>query len=236
MVERIGEFWSFLFAPSLKNAQTEGIQMIGSGCKLFKGKIRGLIKEFKPAHQKVVIVSRVSSVKQELNDDLQNQEDFLRYITDINKLCFVQAFKHVGDGRDLAWLHIPLKTAKSHKAIILAESMDRIIRPESYSKTNQKTDYTNKDLNKLNKFLGRYGVDVITYLDSDTSYEEVRDHQSNRRNAEVVKADRMDHKEEYLSRVLVLHQNGYRSRTIARIISFESGKKISHMTVQRWLK
>ncbi len=209
--------------------------MIGSRLKENKGKISGLIKEFSPNHQKCVIVSRVSSVKQELNGDLQDQEDFLLYIACKTRLSFVQAFQHVGDGRDLAWLHIPLKTAKSHKALILAESSCRILRPETYSKTRQRAEYTDKDLSKLERFLGRYNIQIMSYLDPDCSYEEVRDHQSNRRNVEVAKVNRKERKKKCLNRVLELDKNGYSSRSIAKIVNFELGVSLSYGAICEWL-
>lgn len=190
---------------------------------------------------RVVLSIRVSTPEQKRKGEIAGQENYVRYRGDLKGCKVVDVVYRIGPGDDLSELKPAIHSAKKRQAAILAESLDRILRPSSYTRENQRAVPDADDFAQLKKI--DQGVPIYTCLHPDTPYEKVRGHQTarnlkNKKEKErryKKKGFKKKQKEKWGPRVSELHTQGVSLRRIARIVSYESGIPLTHDTIRVWV-
>jgi hypothetical protein len=127
---------------------------------------------------KVIIVARVSTVQQQSNlaDQVGNLS---RWVAEQGALVVGDPFEHAGSGSDPFWLRWPASSARQHQAVILAESVDRLIRHPGFNpKTCPDAQPRESDLEELRACTE--GVILATLLPPEATPEEIRSFQRRR--------------------------------------------------------
>lgn len=202
------------------------------------------------------MMARVSSEKQVHDGNLKRQENAL--IAQIEKHAKAKIKRIVRCQRsvkpDKAIDHLELvfqQMVKERVKSLIAMTTSRLIRSDNHNAItdegrNQKPN--KQELLRLKELAEKYEVDLYTVADPDLSPTEDSAFISNaiRENEGKTKAGRpkkkedgykTKQKEEWFAEVCRLyHQNRWSTRRIAKHVTIESGVKISHETVNQWIK
>lgn len=202
----------------------------------------------------VLLFVRVSSKNQEHNGNLKRQENaILKMIPENAKV--VKTLKHQGSAKpekikdklEEVMEHAKNKNVKN----VVAITTSRFIRNAEHDATDpeKRNVMPNEDeLKWLKNMAERYGVNLVTLADPDLSPMEDASFISNaiKRNEGKEKTGRpkkqesgykIKQKEEWFAEVCRLHyQNRWSTRRIASHVTKESGIKISHETINQWIK
>jgi hypothetical protein len=171
----------------------------------------------------VVAYIRESNPKKLVNLDDQNfnvRREIKRQGAKLKKL-----FPYAGSGRldhgDFAEWERACRYAKRHNIRLVVETLNRIARPSSYSKTNQKVRLSQKELARLSG-----GAEIVPLFDDERSAQTKRGGRPEQKHPGRMK----ERKARYLPRVLKLHRKGFSLRQI-------HGKTdIPIETSRRWIK
>jgi hypothetical protein len=194
-----------------------------------------------PPGQECVLACRVSSAAQERAGNLRDQEARRRREVGRRDGVVVHVHAHVGWGADPGWLSEAVQEALEHPgSALVVEDVTRTIRPTIYYDGHPDAPLKEWDL-RLLRHLAR-GVPLYTLTDPDAAPGEIRSRQprrgqqaKGRRGGRPLKGrDRFRRK--WLPRVLELREEGVGYRPIATTVSEESGKRVTHMTVRKWIK
>jgi hypothetical protein len=183
--------------------------------------------------QRIVLVARVSDRKQK--DHLEGSLKLLRRECRARELVVVKEYVKIGSGKadvesDFK-IEVAAAIARKWRAVILAESVDRLRRPSTFHRNiNPYVRLTLDEIQRLMKDAN--GVKLYTLLHPDTSPSKVKAYQSNR--GKKPKKNRKERKEKYVSYIMKLHEKGYSTRKISERIWLKFGEEISHMTIHNW--
>jgi hypothetical protein len=191
-----------------------------------------------PENSRAFLIVRESACTQENN--VIDQELHLRRVCKRQGVEIVGCFSHVESGWRLN-IHEAVETAKRLGAVIVAETIDRIMRPEDYhSVENWNAKLTVEDLLRLAKKLD--GVPLFTVADPDASPGENRSMQTKRGQRYKSKGGRpFVHKpkkrfrEKWMPLVARLHAKGKSHAQIARVVSRKAGAHVGRLTIRGWI-
>ena len=134
--------------------------------------------EIRPG-MRFVLALRVSAGSQDRRNNIQDQEDTLWRIVEESGGRVVGTFRHTGSGTNPEWLREAAAHAHTMKAVLLAETVDRFVRPEAYhSKLCHDAQATDADLKLLRQVCGE--VRLMTYVHPDASPREVKAYHTKR--------------------------------------------------------
>ena len=128
---------------------------------------------------RVVLVLRVSTGSQDAHNNLENQEENLWRIVEERGGRVVGTFSRCGSGTNPEWLGEAAAHARNCTAVMLAESVDRFIRPVEYHSVNcPNAQATEADLKRLRLVCGE--VRLMTVVNPDAPLAAVRAYQTRR--------------------------------------------------------
>jgi len=141
--------------------------------------------------------------------------------------------EQTGDGREIEWLASAIREAKRIGGILVAESMDRIMRPALFDiHWRPHERLTTEELIRLQLMLE--GVPTFTLIHPNTPFPQVRSIQTKRgMRQEMTRKTRRELMREKTMEALAM---GCSTRNTAEYLSALFNTKISHMTIQRWSK
>jgi hypothetical protein len=192
-----------------------------------------------PPGSRVVLVVRVSSREQELGCNLADEVANLRREAERRGLIVIGIHAYVGSG----WnpdLYPALTLAWEHGAVILAESVDRLMRPRDFhSQKNPTAVLSLGDLRTLHHLAA--GIQLYTLVHPDASPGAVRSYQTKRgqaakgsRGGRPVKG-RDAFRLNWQGEALRLHDAGWSLRAVAAEISRLGGRPITYQSIRNWL-
>ena len=194
---------------------------------------------------KVVIAARVSTGQQNRRQNLADQVGHLsRWVADSGALVVGDPVEHVGSGADPSWLPGAALLARQHGAVILAESVDRLIRnPDFNPKTCPDAQPREADLEELRVWTD--GVILATLIHPNATPAEIRSFQ--RRRGQEAKGHRGGRprkrrwKERRLARIDLarrMRDDGWSCRQIADWLNARDDgfRPQTAMTVYNWLR
>ena len=120
---------------------------------------------------------RVSTPEQAKKGELEQQEIVLTNCIKEGGGIPVQSYKRIGSGSNLSWLKRLRRKAEKLKAIIFAESTDRLLRhPDAHKGwENYRLTPRLEDFEEMKRLLGN--IRPMTMLDPDADPERVQSHQ-----------------------------------------------------------
>ena len=194
--------------------------------------------------ERVILHCRVSTDDQ--RPHLAGQERLLRQLVADRGGRVLLAVHRVGPGSDLALLRPALAIARLCNTNILAETLDRLIRPTTFHPyLAPHAPLTRDDLRRLAQVAK--GVRLMTIVHPDASPSSAHGFQTKRgqlasgnpggrpRRHDNEPGHRRRRRDRLLEDVLRLRQAGLSSRDIAERIRHETGEELSHRTVQLWI-
>lgn len=193
-----------------------------------------------PSRQRVIIAARVSSYTQDHAGNLDIQLRFLRQEVAHRRAIVVHEIGEVGSGFDPNWLHYPALLARDLGAVIVAETVDRLMRPSAYhSVMNPCARLSCMDLDMLQR--AAPGVQLYTVVHPDATPGENRAAQTRRGQGAKSKGgrpinSRSRFRERWLPVAVELRSEGMSLRAIAHEITRRSGRCITQTTIHNWLK
>lgn len=179
---------------------------------------------------RVVIFARESTHHQDRDGNLRWQRSYYRRRSRDMGFDVLRTFGEIGSGYNYSrpTLAEACAHARRHDAIVLAEAVNRYLRPIGYTSQNSDELYPLEELQRIKEIAG--GVMLCTFFHPATPEHEVRGHQTKRglmkppqRGSTKVRNDRLR------DTVLDLFANGCTRRQISRQTS------VPLMTVSRWI-
>jgi hypothetical protein len=185
-----------------------------------------------PPGQPVVIVARVSTCTQNHAGNLSIQLCALREAVARRGGVVVYDYQEVVSGFDPNWLSQPALIAQDRSAVIVAETVDRLMRPSTYySVTKPYARLAVMDLEMLER--AAFWVPLYTVVHPDSTPGENRAAQTKRGQAAKAKGGRpivgrTKFRERWLPVAVEMHSSGMSLRTIAAEITRMAGRRITH--------
>jgi hypothetical protein len=192
---------------------------------------------------KVIIVCRESTWSQELGGNLRDQERKMLHEARSRGLKVVGIDSHVGPGWHLCHLYGAMIDAEDRGAVLLAETVDRFIRPRHYhSANNPNAVPTMADMEDLARYA--QGVKLYTIEHPDATPGQNRSAQTKRGQGPHGKDNRggrpVRGREEFRLKweplAKELQEEGMVLRSIAEEITRKAGRRISHTSIGKWLR
>ncbi len=193
--------------------------------------------EKRPRNKPALIVARVSGRFQRSKGNLDDQIDHLLSVAKAHKIEVAGVIPHTGSGKQIEWLSSAIEQAKPINAFLLAESMDRLMRPRSFSLLTKNSPYSPQELQRLQEMLD--GVITVTLIHPDTKYTEVISSQTKRGLSQKESRGvgfRKRRRELMMEEAVEMNSVGFSTREIAYLLSLECDMKVSHTTIANWLR
>lgn len=195
------------------------------------------LKSIKPGSL-VVLICRVSRLPQYRKGNLKAQELFLKSEAEKLGCKVIHVHCYVGSGYD-PYLDPAVEIALQNEASLVALTVDRFIRPESYKGKHDKTALLKVRHLKLLKHLTK-GLPLYTYMDPDCTPGDSRSLLT--KIGQLMKSrggrpteQRIKFKKKWRPIAIELRKEGLSYEEIAKKIRHKSSGEISKWAIRNWL-
>lgn len=192
--------------------------------------------ETPPRKTKTVLAIRVSGKEQDRSGSMERQRRNLLRVAKKHGWKIMDEHAAVESGWR-PWLYPAIQKALKHKAVIVAESADRIIRAGKFHSSKRPDAVpSNWEAAKLKKL----PVKIYTLLHPDTPPWKVRSYQRKRGQREKGKRGGRPlgtkaFRKRWLPYARKLRERGRTYRAIAERVTRKAGQPISYGSIRRWL-
>ncbi len=190
---------------------------------------------------KVVLLCRISSVGQ--SSSLASQEKVLKDAVRKVGATVLDTVIAEHSAKGSAWLYSraflrALSLADKERAVVLAVSLDRLIRAENYnpvsvSRKDRDARPSAHELEQLQVLAELFDVKLVTLLPTDLGNDESRQASAN---SSRVSRSRAETKAEFLDVVLGLSRQGLSTHVISRKLRDDYKVTLSHVSVAKWIR
>ena len=187
---------------------------------------------FAREHGPVILATRVSSPKQEWAGNLEDQEAWLSNHMARNRVRIACGVSEQVTGQGTAFARMVVQKARQCGVkVVVAESLDRLMRPTGWTVREQERWYDGEDLKDLQQTMK--GLTVMTVTNPDAKLAEVRAAHTKRGNemksATQTKKYRKPLRDALKPKIMRMRRNGRTIREIASSIG------VPYQTVHHWI-